>query len=57
MQGQYLVTTKDNPPFRTHWFDPENHFNSELEMVVYDLVNGVYMFDGETWNLIEEDHL
>ncbi len=54
---QYLITTKDNPPFLTKWFDAENNFNSELGMVVYDLINNKYTTNGIDWADIEFDHL
>jgi len=54
---RYLITTNNNVPFLTKWFDPENHFNKQDEMVVYDLVNYIYMDDGITWKLIDIDHL
>ena len=54
---RYLITTNVQPPFFTDRFDSENHFNAEVEMVVYDLAKGVYTTDGEKWEEIEEDHL
>lgn len=55
---RYLVTTKDaHAPFLTDWFDPENHFNPDLDMVVYDLAKNEYTTDGKTWQEIEVDHL
>ena len=36
---KYLVTTNNSKPFFTNWFDANNHFNKEVEMVVYDLFN------------------
>jgi hypothetical protein len=53
----YLITSKCYPPAVTPWFDPENHFNPDVEMVVYDLQKLKYMDDGHTWKDIEEDHL
>jgi hypothetical protein len=54
---RYLITTKNQPPFFSDWFDAENLFNAEVGMVVYDLAKGVYTTDGEKWEEIEEDHL
>jgi hypothetical protein len=54
---RYLVTTNSTSPFLTDWFDAENHFNSEIEMVVYDLSECKFTSDGKTWNRIEIDHL
>jgi len=41
----------------THWFDAENNYNPELDMVVYDLENHKYTSDGQKWEEIVEDHL
>lgn len=55
---RYLITTKKTySPFLTKWFEPENHFNSDLDMVVYDLVENKYTTDGKKWHDIEVDHL
>jgi len=54
---RYLITTKDNPPYMTDWFDVENNFNAELEMVVYDVFSYSYMTDGINWQPIVFDHL
>ncbi len=55
---RYLVTTKEvYPPFLTMWFDFENHFDTDSEMVVYDLVENKYTEDGETWHKIGIDNL
>ena len=55
---QYLITTKEtDKPFLTNWFDAENHFNPNVQMVVYDLINLVFTTDGKTWKPIEIDHL
>lgn len=55
---QYLITTKETyEPFFTEWFDTENHFNPDLDMIVYDLYNHKYTTDGNTWHNIESDHL
>lgn len=55
---RYLITTnEENSPFLTNWFNAENNYNAEAEMVVYDLVEQKFTSDGETWNEIEIDHL
>jgi len=57
MPYRYLITTKDYPPFVTHWFDAENNFNKDQGMKVYDLDEMKFTTDGETWLPILEDHL
>ena len=57
---QYLITYIENgiqKAFYTKWFEPENHFNADIEMVVYDLELWKFTTDGKTWHLIEIDHL
>lgn len=54
---RYLVTTKGDEPFFTQFFTPENHFVTDVGMVVYDLVGRLYTDDGEEWFPIEVDHL
>ena len=54
---RYLITTKFYEPFFTKWFEPENHFNIELGMIVYDLINCLFTTDGYQWDKIEIDHL
>lgn len=54
---RYLVTTNITNPFLTNYFDAENNFNSEIEMVVYDLYLNKYTTDGKKWYEIEIDHL
>jgi hypothetical protein len=51
---QYLITTKTGEQFFTDWFDPENNFNAEAGMVVYDLYYGKYTTDGKNWKEIIE---
>lgn len=60
---QYLIYYSipgavENPtPFFTNWFEPDNHFNPDAGMVVFDLINNLY-FDNELeWKEIESDHL
>jgi hypothetical protein len=41
----------------TNWFNAENNYNPEYNMVVIDRTQHLVTFDGETWQDIEEDHL
>lgn len=52
---RYLITTSEHPPFRTEFFDPENHFTPG--MAVYDLAKNLYTTDGKNWLIIEIDTL
>jgi hypothetical protein len=55
---RYLVTTKDTySPFLTEWFDMKNHFNHDIDMIVYDLLEKIYTTDGKEWHNIEIDML
>lgn len=57
---RYLVTYTENglrKAFYTHWFDVENNFNPDVEMIVFDLANHKYMVNSCGWVDIEEDHL
>lgn len=55
---RYLITTKETySPFLTEWFDAENNFNAELDMIVYDLSKNLYTTDGVNWIEIKVDHL
>lgn len=54
---RYLITGVGFTPFFSERFDSENHFNSGLEMVVFDLKEYKYTNDGSNWNLVEFDHL
>ena len=58
---RYLIVTNvlmsGQFPFLTKWFDTENNFNSEIEMVVYDLYLNKYTEDGKNWHELEIDHL
>lgn len=58
---RYLITTNvlmsGQPPFLTNYFNVEKDFNSEIEMVVYDLDLNKYTADGKNWDNIEIDHL
>jgi hypothetical protein len=55
---RYLITSNEaKSPFLTKWYDFENHFNEEIGMIVYDLVELKFTTDGKTWFDIEIDHL
>lgn len=54
---RYLVTADSYEPFMTNWFEAENNFNAELNMVVYDLNTYTYTTDGKTWHKLNFDHL
>ena len=57
---QYLVTYAENglqKSFYTKWFDVENNFNSEVGMIVFDLINHKYMVNSLGWTDIEFDNL
>ena len=54
---RYLITTNNQPPFLTDWFDSENNFSLSVNMVVYDLFHKKYTTDGIIWNDIAIDHL
>lgn len=56
----YLITYIENgtqKAFYTNWFERENNFNAELNMVVFDLVNHQYMDKNLVWTDIEQNHL
>lgn len=54
---RYLVTADPIIPFFTDNFDAENHFAPQIGMVVYDLFDNRFMFDGKTWYDIPNDTL
>ena len=59
---KYLIiytdpTTGEVLAFYTNWFNPENHFNPDCDMIVVDRTRHLFTTDGETWDEIEEDHL
>lgn len=55
---RYLITTREaNSAFLTNNFDAENHFNADIQMVVYDLIKNIFTTDGIIWNEIMIDHL
>jgi len=54
---RYLIIATGFEPAFTEWFESENHFNAELDMIVIDLAKGLYTKDGESWKEIEHDHL
>ena len=53
----YLIITKDKEAFFTDWFDLDNFYNPEVMYCVINMIEGEITFDGQTWELIEEDHL
>jgi hypothetical protein len=53
----YLIVTNNNEPFYTNWFDPENHFIKDVEMVVFNLLTHKYTTNGKDWYDIMQDHL
>lgn len=52
---RYLITMHEHEPFRTEFFDFENHFCAH--MVVYDLLKNVYTTDGKNWLTLQIDVL
>jgi hypothetical protein len=55
---RYLITTKEViTPFLTDWFEPENHFNPDIEMIAYDLLQCKFTTDGKVWYDIGVNHL
>lgn len=55
---RYLITTKKiKMPFLTDRFHPESHFNPDIGMIVYDLVQCKFTTNGRTWYDIAIDHL
>lgn len=54
---RYLITSQFFEPFYSQWFEPNNHFNPYVDMVVYDLLEQKYTTDGVTWLEIKKDHL
>ena len=54
---RYLITCDVMQPFLTHWFDAENNFNADVNMVVYDLFSFKYTNNGVDWFEIQEDNL
>lgn len=52
---RYLITTNTEPPFLSYRYEPENDFNADIGMVVYDLIKLLYTTDGVTWIEIDED--
>lgn len=54
---KYLITYKKYEPFITNWFDFENHFNHNLIVAVFDLIENKYTNNGKDWVDIEIDTL
>ena len=53
----YLIITKDKKAFYTNWFDFENFYNPDVMYCIIHMLKGEITFDGQNWELIEEDHL
>lgn len=49
--------TGEKSAFYTDWFDADNNFNPDCDMVVIDRTRHLVTFDGSTWQDIEEDNL
>lgn len=54
---RYLITMDGEEPFTTEWYDYENNYRSDLNMVIYNLHNHTYSTNGIDWKSIETDHL
>lgn len=54
---RYLIVSDSYAPFYSTYFDAENHFNKDDNMVVFNLTNHLYTTDGKHWFDIPEDHL
>ena len=59
---KYIVITTDpmtgeKSAITTNWFDYENNYNPDYNMIVIGKTRGLITFDGETWQDIEEDSL
>lgn len=59
---QYLVICTDpqtgkRSAFLTNWYDYENNYAPEMDMVIVDCHSFKVAFDGKTWEDIEFDHL
>lgn len=54
--GKTDLKTKIMQRYLIDWFNPENHWSS-CYIAVIDRAKSLVMFDGETWQDIEEDHL
>ena len=52
---RYLITSPDQEPFMTNWFDKINNYVTG--MTVYDFGTMMYTRDGVNWYEIQEDHL
>jgi hypothetical protein len=57
---RYLITYTENEiqkVFYSDWFDVENNYNKNLDMVVIDLYTNKYFNSGMKWLDIVFDHL
>jgi hypothetical protein len=57
MEYRYLIICDNFPPALTHWYDYENNYNHESNMMVFDFRTNLYTKDGINWEKIEQDHL
>ena len=57
MQRYLLIYKCGSAPVSTPWFEPENHWDGEVYLMVVDMAKFAYTKDGTTWTEITEDHL
>jgi hypothetical protein len=57
MEYRYLILCDGNLPALTHWYEFENHYNAELNMVVFDFYKMMFTKNGIEWHQIQRDHL
>jgi hypothetical protein len=60
LKYRYLVTYTENglrKAFYTYYFDIENNFNPDVEMIVFDIINHKYLVNSLGWTDIEFDNL
>ena len=53
----FYIENGEKKSFLTNWFDYENNFNDQLQMVVFDLKQKLFLSGPEGWKDIETDHL
>lgn len=54
---RYLITGDGIEPFTTEWYDYENNYRADLNMIIYDLHRRVYTTDGQVWKQLDWDTL
>lgn len=54
---RYLITMDGEEPFTTEWYDFQNNYRADLNMIVYDLHNNLYSTNGIDYKELENDHL